>query len=221
MVANGVGVIDPDYSGPDRRSDDPGAECHRRRRAGQPRRPAGPGHRPARPRGSTWEEVTEISRGDPGWIRSHRAQLSEAPARAERCPARSSTSTWTRSTRRSSSATTRRCAAGRSPSAATRTSAASSPPPATRRATFGVRSAIPMSRAVRLCPSLVIVRPDFTKYRAVSQQVFELFRARHAAGRAALARRGLSRRHRERLGRAARHDTSRGGSRTRSARRPG
>jgi DNA polymerase-4 len=41
----------------------------------------------------------------------------------------------------------------------------------------GVRSAMPMSRAVRLCPSLVIVRPDFTKYRAVSQQVFELFRA--------------------------------------------
>ena len=42
---------------------------------------------------------------------------------------------------------------------------------------FGVRSAIPMSRAVRLCPSLVVVHPDFTKYRAVSQQVFELFRA--------------------------------------------
>ena len=42
---------------------------------------------------------------------------------------------------------------------------------------FGVRSAIPMSRAARLCPSLVIVRPDFTKYRAVSQQVFALFRA--------------------------------------------
>jgi DNA polymerase-4 len=42
---------------------------------------------------------------------------------------------------------------------------------------FGVRSAVPMSRAVRLCPSLVIVRPDFSKYRAVSQQVFELFRA--------------------------------------------
>ena len=43
--------------------------------------------------------------------------------------------------------------------------------------TFGVRSAIPMSRAVRLCPSLVIVRPDFQKYRAVSQQVFALYRA--------------------------------------------
>jgi DNA polymerase IV len=41
---------------------------------------------------------------------------------------------------------------------------------------FGVRSAIPMSRAVRLCPSLVIVRPDFLKYRTVSQQVFEIFR---------------------------------------------
>jgi DNA polymerase IV len=42
--------------------------------------------------------------------------------------------------------------------------------------TFGVRSAIPMSTAVRLCPSLVIVPADFTKYRTVSQQVFELFR---------------------------------------------
>jgi DNA polymerase-4 len=41
---------------------------------------------------------------------------------------------------------------------------------------FGVRSAIPMSRAVRLCPSLVIVRPDFHKYRTVSEQVFEIFR---------------------------------------------
>jgi DNA polymerase-4 len=42
---------------------------------------------------------------------------------------------------------------------------------------FGVRSAIPMSRAVRLCPSLVIVHPDFTKYRAVSKQIFDLFRS--------------------------------------------
>src|SRR3954467_291672 len=43
--------------------------------------------------------------------------------------------------------------------------------------TFGVRSAIPMSKAVRLCPSLVIVHPDFTKYRTVSKQVFDLFRS--------------------------------------------
>ena len=42
---------------------------------------------------------------------------------------------------------------------------------------FGVRSALPMARAVRLCPDLVIVPPDFRKYREVSQQVFELFRA--------------------------------------------
>ncbi|MCC7042291.1 MAG: DNA polymerase IV [Acidobacteria bacterium] len=42
---------------------------------------------------------------------------------------------------------------------------------------FGVRSAIPMSRAVRLCPHLVVVRADFAKYRAVSQQVFGIFRS--------------------------------------------
>jgi DNA polymerase IV len=42
---------------------------------------------------------------------------------------------------------------------------------------YGVRSAIPMSRAVRLCPSLIIVRPDFEKYHAVSQQVFAIYRS--------------------------------------------
>ena len=42
--------------------------------------------------------------------------------------------------------------------------------------TVGVRSAIPMARAVRLCPELVIVRPDFRKYAAVSAQVFALCR---------------------------------------------
>jgi DNA polymerase-4 len=41
---------------------------------------------------------------------------------------------------------------------------------------FGVRSAMPMARAVRLCPSLVIVRPDFARYRATSQAVFAIFR---------------------------------------------
>jgi DNA polymerase-4 len=43
--------------------------------------------------------------------------------------------------------------------------------------TFGVRSAIPMSKAVRLCPSLVIVHPDFTKYRTISQQIFAMYRS--------------------------------------------
>ncbi len=42
---------------------------------------------------------------------------------------------------------------------------------------FGVRSAMPMSRAVRLCPDLVIVRPDFARYRAVSQQVMAILRS--------------------------------------------
>jgi len=43
--------------------------------------------------------------------------------------------------------------------------------------TFGVRSAIPMSRAVRLCPSLIIVRPDFARYKAASQTVFAIFQS--------------------------------------------
>src|SRR5687767_5526057 len=42
---------------------------------------------------------------------------------------------------------------------------------------YGVRSAMPMARAVRLCPELVIVRPDFAKYRAASQTVFAIFRS--------------------------------------------
>ena len=42
---------------------------------------------------------------------------------------------------------------------------------------FGVRSALPMARAVRLCPHLVVVRPDFAKYGEVSRQVFAIFRS--------------------------------------------
>ncbi len=47
--------------------------------------------------------------------------------------------------------------------------------------TYGVRSATSMAKAVHLCPNLVIVRPDFAKYRAVSHQVFTLFRSVTAA----------------------------------------
>jgi DNA polymerase-4 len=43
--------------------------------------------------------------------------------------------------------------------------------------TFGVRSAMPMARAVRLCPELVIVSPDFSKYRKVSEQVMAILRS--------------------------------------------
>jgi DNA polymerase-4 len=42
---------------------------------------------------------------------------------------------------------------------------------------FGIRSAMPMARAVRACPGLVIVRPDFTKYREVSRQVMAILRS--------------------------------------------
>ena len=41
---------------------------------------------------------------------------------------------------------------------------------------FGVHSAMPMATAVRLCPSLVIVPPDFARYRAASNAVFAIFR---------------------------------------------
>jgi DNA polymerase IV len=40
---------------------------------------------------------------------------------------------------------------------------------------FGVRSAMPMARALRLCPQLVVVPPDFSKYSAVSDEVFRIF----------------------------------------------
>jgi DNA polymerase-4 len=42
---------------------------------------------------------------------------------------------------------------------------------------FGVHSALSMAKAVRLCPDLVIVRPDFAKYSAVSKNVFAIFRS--------------------------------------------
>jgi DNA polymerase-4 len=42
---------------------------------------------------------------------------------------------------------------------------------------FGIHSAMPMARALRACPELVIVRPDFTKYREVSRQVMAILRS--------------------------------------------
>src|SRR4030095_4239822 len=41
---------------------------------------------------------------------------------------------------------------------------------------FGVRSAMPMATAVRLCPQLLIVRPDFSRYKTASTAVFAIFR---------------------------------------------
>ena len=40
---------------------------------------------------------------------------------------------------------------------------------------FGVRSAMPMVRALRVCPQLVVVPPRFERYGEVSEQVFEIF----------------------------------------------
>jgi DNA polymerase-4 len=41
---------------------------------------------------------------------------------------------------------------------------------------FGVHSAMPAIRAKRLCPSAIFVAPDFTRYRAVSNSVREIFK---------------------------------------------
>ncbi len=41
---------------------------------------------------------------------------------------------------------------------------------------FGVRSAMPATRAARLCPDAVFVPPDFSRYRAVSRLAREIFR---------------------------------------------
>ena len=41
---------------------------------------------------------------------------------------------------------------------------------------FGVRSAMPMARALRLCPDAVVLSPDFEAYTATSRQLMALFR---------------------------------------------
>jgi DNA polymerase IV len=41
---------------------------------------------------------------------------------------------------------------------------------------FGIHSAMPAVRAERLCPAAIFVAPDFTRYRAVSKSVREIFR---------------------------------------------
>src|SRR5205807_839358 len=40
---------------------------------------------------------------------------------------------------------------------------------------FGVHSAMPATRAMRLCPEAVFIHPNFDKYRAVSHQIREIF----------------------------------------------
>ena len=110
-----------------------------------------------------------------------------------RLTARSSTSTWTPSTRRSSSAIIRTCAASPSPSAAP-ANAASLRPRATRPA---IRRALGDAVGHREAPGA----PSDLRHR-VSRPTGGLaadprhLRGIHAADRAAVARRGLSRRQR-------------------------
>ena len=43
---------------------------------------------------------------------------------------------------------------------------------------YGVRSALPLYRALELCPELIVVPPEMAKYKTVSRQVFAIYEAR-------------------------------------------
>ncbi|WP_180025471.1 MULTISPECIES: DNA polymerase IV [unclassified Acinetobacter] len=40
---------------------------------------------------------------------------------------------------------------------------------------FGLRSAMPMTQARKLCPQVIVIEPDFAKYRQVSGQIHQIF----------------------------------------------
>lgn len=41
---------------------------------------------------------------------------------------------------------------------------------------FGVRSAIPLYKALAACPQLIVVAPDMVKYKTISREIFAIFR---------------------------------------------
>jgi DNA polymerase-4 len=43
---------------------------------------------------------------------------------------------------------------------------------------FGIRSAMPLYKALSACPDLVVVAPDMAKYKSVSREIFAVFGAR-------------------------------------------
>ena len=43
--------------------------------------------------------------------------------------------------------------------------------------TYGVRSAMPMFKALKLCPDAVVIKPDFTKYTFESRRIMAMLRA--------------------------------------------
>ena len=59
--------------------------------------------------------------------------------------------------------------------------------------TFGVRSAMPMFKALKACPDAVVVRPDIDKYRRVGREVRAPDAGADPARRAGLDRRGVPR----------------------------
>ena len=82
-------------------------------------------------------------------------------------------STWTPSTRRSSSATTRRLRGKPVAVGGGHRGVVAAASYEARE--FGVRSAMPSVTAKRRCPDLVFVKPRFDVYRAVSQQIRAIF----------------------------------------------
>ena len=52
---------------------------------------------------------------------------------------------------------------------------------------FGVRSAMPVVRAERLCRDAIFIPPDFARYREVPRLTLEIFK-RHRFGGAAITR---------------------------------
>jgi DNA polymerase-4 len=43
--------------------------------------------------------------------------------------------------------------------------------------TYGVRSAMPMFKALKACPDAIVIKPDFSKYKAASEAIFAKFSA--------------------------------------------
>jgi len=43
---------------------------------------------------------------------------------------------------------------------------------------YGVKSAVPLYRALEACPDLIVVRPSMQKYRDISRQIFAIFERR-------------------------------------------
>src|SRR5512135_1056908 len=80
--------------------------------------------------------------------------------------------TWTRSMPPSSSGITRNCAASQLAWRGKRSVVCAASYEARR---FGVRSAMAATHAERLCPEAVFIPPDFTRYRAASRAVREIF----------------------------------------------